>query len=460
MYVAKNILCFLGTKGDAAMPLCFVIMGFGEKTDFATGRKLDLDKTYLNIIKPAATAAGYDCIRADEVLHSGVIDVPMYKMLFTADLVIADLSTSNPNALFELGVRHALKPKSTIVIAESQFRSPFDVNHIVIRRYVHLGVDIGFTEALKVQHELRDLALAVKQTAATDSPVYIMLPGLKEPSLGATASPDASQITASAIDDKGTYAALWDMALNAKNQGDFALAKTILRKIYDEQTTSVDGQPKPARPRVIHELTLAIYKSGEAAAKIGGPAIAEAGYKEAAELLQQLGPDTTTDPETLGLWSAIHKRRAELPDRSLSERRADLDIAILAAERGFLIRSDYYTGTNAAYLLNVRASLSDGNDKITDNVLAARIRRKVVEICNARLAELEGQTLNEQAEAAVTLEQEKYWTKATLAESLVALGQDNSSSILAEALQSAPAAWMADATRRQVKALMGLLPKN
>jgi hypothetical protein len=96
------------------VPSCFVIMGFGKKTDFATGRTLDLDKTYRNIIKPAITAAGYDCVRADEVLHSGVIDVPMYEMLFAADLVVADLSTSNLNAIFELGVRHSLKPRATI----------------------------------------------------------------------------------------------------------------------------------------------------------------------------------------------------------------------------------------------------------------------------------------------------------------------------------------------------------
>jgi len=71
------------------MPVCFVIMGFGKKTDLATGRELDLDKSYKNIIKPAVTAAGYECVRADEIQHSGVIDVPMYEMLFAADLVVA-----------------------------------------------------------------------------------------------------------------------------------------------------------------------------------------------------------------------------------------------------------------------------------------------------------------------------------------------------------------------------------
>src|SRR5437588_8787639 len=96
---------------------CFVIMGFGEKTDLETGRKLDLDMTYHNVIKPAIEGLGLHCERADEVVHTGVIDVPMYQRLLQADLVVADLSTTNPNALYELGVRHALRPFTTIVIA-------------------------------------------------------------------------------------------------------------------------------------------------------------------------------------------------------------------------------------------------------------------------------------------------------------------------------------------------------
>jgi hypothetical protein len=52
-------------------------VGYGKKTDFKQNKSFDLDKTYRNIIKPAAEAAGYTCERADEVQHAGVIDVPM-----------------------------------------------------------------------------------------------------------------------------------------------------------------------------------------------------------------------------------------------------------------------------------------------------------------------------------------------------------------------------------------------
>ena len=106
---------------------------------------------YQNLIKPAVEAAGVECIRADEITHAGVIDVPMYERILAADLVVADISTGNRNAIYELGVRHALRPHTTIIIGEdSNPKIPFDLNHIVIRKYRHLGEDIGASEARRV----------------------------------------------------------------------------------------------------------------------------------------------------------------------------------------------------------------------------------------------------------------------------------------------------------------------
>jgi len=78
---------------------CFVLMGFGVKVDYKTNRSLDLDKTY-KIIRRAADAAGLECIRADDIVHSGLIDKPMYENSLAADVAIADLSTSNENAIY------------------------------------------------------------------------------------------------------------------------------------------------------------------------------------------------------------------------------------------------------------------------------------------------------------------------------------------------------------------------
>ena len=80
----------------------------------------------------------------------------MYKLLLKADVVVADLSTSNKNAIYELGVRHALRPYTTVVIAEEMMmKSPFfDLNHIVFRNYRHLGEDIGVGEMKRFSAEL------------------------------------------------------------------------------------------------------------------------------------------------------------------------------------------------------------------------------------------------------------------------------------------------------------------
>ena len=177
---------------------CFVVMGFGKKTDFETGRTLDLDKSYRNMIKPAVEAAGLKCIRADEIVHSGLIDVPMYEQLLNADVVVADLSTSNKNAFYELGIRHALRPFTTIVIAEDGIKSfPFDVNHVAIRQYHHLGEDIGFDEVMRFRGELTN---AIQQIMANDpkkrdSPVYEFIRDLTPPAVAAAVQASLQEAT-------------------------------------------------------------------------------------------------------------------------------------------------------------------------------------------------------------------------------------------------------------------------
>jgi hypothetical protein len=70
----------------------------------------------------------------------------MYQELLKSDLVIADLSTAIPNAIYELGVRHALRSFTTIVISEDKLIYPFDLKHILITSYQHLDDAIDYEE--------------------------------------------------------------------------------------------------------------------------------------------------------------------------------------------------------------------------------------------------------------------------------------------------------------------------
>lgn len=160
--------------------ICMVVMGFGIKADPETGTKYNLDKTYENIIEPAVTGAGLKCWRADQIAN-GVIDKEMFRYLLEADLVIADLTTANPNALYELGVRHAFRPYATIIMQEESAKFHFDISHNVHFRYRHLGADIGATEAREKTRSLKDKITEVMSNPETDSPVYIFMPDISAP---------------------------------------------------------------------------------------------------------------------------------------------------------------------------------------------------------------------------------------------------------------------------------------
>ena len=93
-------------------------------------------------------------------------------------------------------------------------------------------------------------------------------------------------------------------------------------------------------------------------------------------MINNLSPNTSNDPETLGLASSINKRLWDISkDNSL------LDKAIEYSERAFYISNDYYNGINLAFLFNLRASISEGDDNVADSVIARRIREKVISIC-------------------------------------------------------------------------------
>jgi hypothetical protein len=311
-------------------------MGFGKKQDYPTGRVLDLDKSYRYIIKPAAEAAGYECVRADEIQHAGNINVPMYQQLLNAEVVIADVSTYNPNAFYELGVRHALKPYTTITIAEDKLVFPFDVGQIAIRKYQHLGDGIDFGEVERMRTELREAIKIVGAQEACDSPVYTFLHDLRPPAI---AREEAVRAIVSAGPQtespaQPTVRMLMDRAEAALKTSDFVTAKSLF---------AVVRSMMPMDNYVAQKLALATYKS-----ELPTP---EAALNEAADILEGLQPAASTDCETLGLYGAVHKRLWGATSAA-----AHLDRAIWAHEKGFNIRNDYYNGINFAYLLNVRAA--------------------------------------------------------------------------------------------------------
>lgn len=113
-------------SGRRVKPLCFVLMPFGTKID-ESGNHVDFDAIYSTIIAPAIQAAALVPLRADEEVLGGSIHKPMFERLMLCDYAIADLTASNANVFYELGIRHALRPSSTVIVFRKGTMLPFDV---------------------------------------------------------------------------------------------------------------------------------------------------------------------------------------------------------------------------------------------------------------------------------------------------------------------------------------------
>jgi hypothetical protein len=336
--------------------ICFIIMGFGKKSDPLTGRTLDLDKTYENIISPAVTAAGLECVRADEIQDSGLIDKSMYALLMHADLVIADISTYNPNAIYELGIRHAVRPYSTIIIKEQQGKIPFDLDHNRIFHYDHMGDDISATEAERCKKELQDRIVSVLESSSTDSPLYEYIKGIKPPLL--PESEYEGLIEKLAKEEKYIFA-MRHKALAFMKQKDFSAAERTWRKLSE----IIENEPY-----FIQQQALCRYKSEDPS-----PTLA---LQDALTIITKLDPDgDTTDPETLGITGAIYK--------NLYRQHKDVDYlnrAICYYQKCYIVRRDYYTGENYAHCLELKANESASeNEKIYLRFEAEKTRQAIID---------------------------------------------------------------------------------
>jgi len=152
--------------------------------DYENNRMVDLDRIYKSVIKPLFKDEfeNYELIRADEIAGSAIIDVDMYSLLMQADLVIADITTLNPNALYELGIRHALKPFSTIIMKEKTGKIPFDLDHSRFLLYKEIGEYLDEIEIKDIKESLGNFVKS-SECSKIDSPFYTFLPGIKPPHL-------------------------------------------------------------------------------------------------------------------------------------------------------------------------------------------------------------------------------------------------------------------------------------
>lgn len=408
--------------------LCFVIMGFGKKTDPSTGNTIDLDQTYKNIIKPAVLGAGLDCVRADEIKESGLIDKSMYALLMHADLVIADISTYNPNALYELGIRHAVRPFSTIILKERSGKIPFDLDHNRIFQYTHLGEDIGADESARCRKELEELIQHIQKVEQIDSPLYEYLNDVHPPTLPPE---EYKQIIGELADKEERIFAIVERAKHL-----FAYENDAKQAaIYWNRAHKI----VPNEPYFIQQLALCTYKSKHPSEQTA--------LTDALQVILQLDAEgNTNDPETLGITGAIYKNLW-----LVSKDPGYLDRALHYYGRGFNIRSDYYNGENYALCCNLKSRVVENpDDKVYYRIEARKTREQILEIL---LELIHSGDIEHRID--------KNWIHATLANCYFALGMEESGKEYeTKFLENISENWQADTYKSNKEYLLSNLQED
>lgn len=91
---------------------------------------------YQYITKPVTESFGLKIIRADEIFGTNPIFNDIVAAIEQAAIVIVDISGSNANCFYELGMAHTLKQSQTIMITHDHFDdAPFDIAHFRIIKY-------------------------------------------------------------------------------------------------------------------------------------------------------------------------------------------------------------------------------------------------------------------------------------------------------------------------------------
>lgn len=138
---------------------CFVIMPIADTAGYEPSH---FDRVYKHLIQPACIKANFKAVRADEISNTNFIVLDILRRIVESDIAICDLSSRNPNVMYELGLRQAFN-KKTVLIKDEKTTNPFDVQGF---RYC------SYDSALRIDNafeNVNSIAKALSSTHEADS---------------------------------------------------------------------------------------------------------------------------------------------------------------------------------------------------------------------------------------------------------------------------------------------------
>ncbi len=404
-------------------------MPFGRKPGVG-GAVIDFDEVYEAVLRPAIEAAQLEPIRADEEQSGGIIHKPMFERLILCEYAVADLTAANANVFYELGVRHAVKPFSTLLVfAEGGGRLPFDVAPLRALPY-GLGPDGKPSSPLR-DREAMAVRLREARGGAIDSPIYQLVDGF----------PDVQRLKTDVFRDRVTSGA------------------ALRRRLADARKTGVDAERAierelepiaDAEAAVVVDLFLsyrAVQAWGAMVELVGkmsaplaatvlvreqlGLALNRAGRGDEAEcVLTELIAQRGGSSETYGILGRVYKDRWEA---AVARGQQALAAGLLRKATDAYLRGfetdwrDAYPGVNAVTLMAV----ADAPDPRLPEVLPV-VRYTV--------------------ERRIAAGKADYWDHATRLElAVLARDEEKAADALGDALAAVREGWEAETTARNLR---------
>jgi hypothetical protein len=387
-------------------PRVFVAMPYGVKQDPQRRIDVNCDLVYQKILVPALEHAQLYYRRADEEIDSGVVLQPMIEWLADADMVIGDLETGNFNVGWELGLRHLMRARQTLLVRPVGTAAPFDLNLVRHVGYHQDEQGVSDDAAIAAWAALAPYLGRVADTNdRSDSPVDAVMEVAQWGVVRRRTAPDprwdslrqqlalARDIgdadlmlevleNANAVDEIPLQVLRAEAGVGLVRLGQYANARRLLSGL-------VQGDPGVTRPDAHIYYAQALYRPSDATIE---------SYDTAERVLRRVMVKRPSHPEVRAMLGAIAKRRARLRDNAL-DREPDLRLAM--ESYGY----DYERNLNAYYEgINVVAVAVALHLRHGDDLAGARARELLPVVRVAAMVSLQSAP-------------DDYWAAATLAES-------------------------------------------
>jgi hypothetical protein len=142
-------------------PECFVMMPISDPEGYEKGH---FGQVFDDLFTPACERSGYRAVRADQVRQTNLIHLDVLQKIIESPMAICDLSSRNPNVMFELGLRQAFD-KPVVLVQEIGTPPIFD---ITLLRYTEYHREMLYRQVLEGQDKIRTAIVATKE-ATKDS---------------------------------------------------------------------------------------------------------------------------------------------------------------------------------------------------------------------------------------------------------------------------------------------------